>query len=97
MQDKKQWLTKALAKIDSMTREEFIESLDRAGFFNEIVRLDPKETPYPVEEGFGDLITRAEYEEFDHFYDSYYASDGKVYWHIDPVFKDSSHVLCLSK
>lgn len=94
--DKKKWLSEALNKIDSMSREEFIESLDKAGFFKESVYVDLKDIAHPLPD-YGDLITRAEYEDIGYFYDTCFISDGVSYWHKDPGLHDSTHVLCLSK
>lgn len=93
MISKKEWLEKALETIDNMTKEEFVDSLQKAGFFkeNSIELISHPLPPY------GDLLTRAEYENQGRYYDSCFPSDGKVYWHTDPEWDNSPYVLCLSK
>lgn len=94
--NKKEWLSKALETIDTMSREDFIQSLENAGFFKESTYVNPADIPHALPD-YGDLITRAEWEDHGWYYDTCFASDGKVYWHQDPEFTECTHVLCLSK
>lgn len=47
---------------------------------------------------YGDLVTREEWEEYEHHLDgTSYPSDGKVYWRESPKLKESTHVIYFGK